>query len=224
MSERLDDLRTLARRLSDTENATGFIPDAEVTTYINHGIRRLRDRLVDHGGEPWFRKSGTVNTVANQATVSYPSDFRKMIGISVTLSGNDVSLEPLDFMQRDRFDDVNGWDNIGPIFYSLEQDNIRLYPTPDSVQTLTIHYLADFTALVNDADTIEAYGYEDYAAYYAAVMIRLKEDVDPSALIVERDRILQDAIMHLSSRDHGHPEPAVRDVRAMRTDRLWRFG
>lgn len=229
MSQTRDQLQALAYQLADMESDTGFMPNAEVQGYINAGVRRFVRMISQWGGEAWFRSPVSVNTTADVATIAWSAIVAstsiepEIYGITATIGDNEVTLEPIDFGRRDRFEDVNGWDDLSPIYYSLEQSGIRFFPTPDAAYALTIWITTEQPAtLTAGSSTIEAHGFEEWIAYHAAIQMLTKEKSETADVRAERDKIEREAFDYfISGRDHGYPE-RVRDVRGARRDDMRR--
>lgn len=101
----------------------------------------------------WFNQGRQeVLTVAGADTVTLPTGFRKEDEVYVTISGNRFDLE------KRTFDDIEQMHGLTtttgqPWDYALRGDQIRVYPTPDAVYTLTITGIFDLGALSDDAHT-----------------------------------------------------------------------
>jgi hypothetical protein len=110
---------------SDLENR---IPD-----FISLGETRLSREL--HLGQLETRAQTT--TVSGQAYISRPTDSNGIRSIRLMTSPvQNLQFEPSETIDMRYMGSTNG----KPIAYTIEGDNIRLAPTPDSEYTLEISY------------------------------------------------------------------------------------
>jgi hypothetical protein len=108
--------------------------------------------------EPFFfnTTTGTFNTVVDREYYS-SSDFSDLTNVvtinsmSVTQNGVKRPVKPLDFVKID--DAQTGEVKAIPEYYAYYKQNIRLYPIPDAVYTMTLAYVYKLTALSLDADS-----------------------------------------------------------------------
>jgi hypothetical protein len=184
-------MRADVRQHVDIVGATAWLTDAEVDRRLNESLSRLYGQLVVARGEEYYRTSTGGNTTANTATYALPATMLSLLGIDVTISGEVFTIKRIGFEERNRFQNVTGWNQMQQIRYSLEGSNVRFFPTPDGVFPVTIWYVPVFTNLAADDDTFEGYSnWEHWAVVDAA-----------KAVFAHRDR--------------GEP-PAARDIRGSR--------
>jgi len=100
----------------------------------------------------WFGETrATASTVASVAYVAMPTDLLDEDSLTVTLNGTKYQLTRRAY---DWIDKVDSGQNPGqPSYFAFYQEQIRLYPIPDAVYTLTFSYIKSQTALSLDADT-----------------------------------------------------------------------
>lgn len=129
----------------------------------NHGFTDLPPTILDEfindayfdvcSREPWpfLEKSATVNTVGGTATLTMPTDFGKVI--SMTINAQTMTLTPI------RLDDyakryVGRYTDSGtPFSYYFEGTVVKVHPVPDTVYAITLKYLAAPTAMTVSIDT-----------------------------------------------------------------------
>jgi len=100
----------------------------------------------------WFNEtSATLATVGSTAYVALPSDFIEMDRLEITNTTN-TPLKPVDINDLLSWRSNNTTTNV-PTDYCLYQNRIELYPTPNAVYSLPIHYVKSLTVLSADTDT-----------------------------------------------------------------------
>lgn len=118
----------------------------------------------DPGIRPWYLLTNTpstaVSTVANQAYVSVPSDFIAEYEYGflriVNASGGKTFLSKADYkyLEINKGIDDDGNINTGlPTHYTVINDRIQLYPTPDAVYTLEMMYYQKSSSLKDSPET-----------------------------------------------------------------------
>lgn len=116
--------------------------DAEQINTINEALSNIWNETVE-----WDlrHKSTTFSTVIGDSTYSMVNGIIKENGVKI--SGN---TEPLTFLSsHEDLTDASGT----PEYYWLEGNEIILYPTPDSVKTVTVKYINEYA--VKTAEAVE---------------------------------------------------------------------
>ena len=139
MATYLETQTRIANELNRT-NLTSEIRLAILSAIEYYGKRRW-----------WFNEeSTTLVTVSSTAYVALPSDFIEMDKLEITTT----STLPLN---QTTINDMLEWRSTTstgePSDYCLYQNRIELYPTPDAVYSLPIHYIKSLTVLAADTDT-----------------------------------------------------------------------
>jgi hypothetical protein len=101
-------------------------------------------------------KTNTFSTVADQEYYSSSdlADIATLINIrsmTATISGVKLPVKPLDFGKIDHAQ--NGEVKAHPEYFAYYKRNLRFYPIPDAVYTITLAYHYRLTALSEDADS-----------------------------------------------------------------------
>jgi hypothetical protein len=99
----------------------------------------------------WSEIRATASTVANIPYVAVPSNFLDEDSLKITISGDYEIMRRVTYEYLDKID--SGTDEAEPSCYAFYAGQIRLYPIPDAVYTLTFSYIGSQTALSADADT-----------------------------------------------------------------------
>lgn len=209
-TQTLDNMILSVRRRANIESQTGFISDAEITEYLNYTLSDLYDRLVQAGGQPWFRSSYSLTTVNGTDTYTLPSDFYRMMSVDVNIGGNlVVCARPFMEFERNRFKwFYQGWFSSRPIYYRLQGlTNIKFVPAPSAAFAVTLNYYPTFTKLVNAGDTFDGVnGWEEWAVWRTAAYCKAKGDEDPGYCESMAAELAQRIDAAAQSRDTDNPE------------------
>lgn len=218
----LSTLRSRARRRADQENSE-FCSDAEVLDYINEGAKRLHELLVGAYGEDYVKKSSTITTVAGTSDYTLPTDFFKLTGVDLTISGKAVPLKRYNEVERNAFRNISTVSWFSVPRYKLEgATTLRLYPAPTAAMSGTLLYIPLLQILqggtgstyinefVSDADTCNfPNGWEKFVTLYAAIEMMDKEESDTKEFKKKLDKWEAELIDAASNRDAGHAQTAV---------------
>lgn len=202
------------RRRANIESQTGFITDAELTEYLNYCCSDLYDRLVQAGGQEWFRKSSTFSTNSTTDTYTLPPDFYRLTSVDATLSTNIVlTCRPFMEEERNQYKWYPGWLYDRPVFYRLlGMNQIRFIPTPNGTFTIGLNYYPVFAKMVQQQDTFEGInGWEEEPIWRAAAYAKAKGEEDPSFAMARVQELQQRIDALAQTRDATGPE-RVHDV------------
>jgi len=197
-----------------------FVTDTEIRRQINLGLADVYDKLVQARGDHYFRVELPATTVALDPLVGLPVTFYKLLGIDVAVGGRNFQAEPMTWHRRNDFQFQVGWATGAPVFYEPEGANLRFWPTPGAAHPLTIWYVPYFVDLENEEDLFDGVnGFEEYAVLSAAIWCVNKQDGDPTALLLERNRIEKRIQRMSKTRDQGNATRPRNVRRSHRTDR-----
>lgn len=219
----LSTIRLAAQRRADMENSS-FVSNAEWLGLINSGIQELYDKLVEaYGSDYYLQTAATITTDGTNDKYALPTDFFKLLGVDLQLSGSStgttgwISLWRFNFAQRNQYTLPNiqtlwGRTNLK---YRLAGSNIWFIPLPAASQTLRLWYAPRFTALVNDADTFDGInGWEEFVILSAAINARIKEESPVQELMAMLARQDERLTSIKENRDAGAPGVTVDVYRA----------
>lgn len=131
-----------------------FVNESLTTAQVNNAIQTA---IKHYERRPFYfnQKTGTFPTVAAQEYYSSTdlSDIPSIVSIvAATVTNSTKSkLEPVDFSIMD--DTQDGSITGPPEMLAVFKQQIRLYPIPDGIYTITMAYIYRFTALSADGDT-----------------------------------------------------------------------
>ena len=132
----LGELRTAVDRL------TGIGMDTTAQTeWVNAAIQQIATER----DWPWLESEATFNTASGTAQYNLPSDWRKTRALI-------VNGQPAAFVNVVQGDNYSSWtDAEAQWSYTIDSDQITLYPTPGGVFACTHRYVADEAELSLDA-------------------------------------------------------------------------
>lgn len=216
LAVRLDTMRTLVRQRANMENATGFIPDAEINSQINYGLNELYDQLVGkQAGRDYYRATTNISTVSGTSLYSLPASFYQLISVDVNVGG---ALLPMDQFSEEERDDYAGYPALtpmtgNPFAYQLQGQNIRFIPVPAGVYVIGVNFIPSFSPLLTDASTFDGIsGWEEKAVWNAVAYCLAKEESDPSFALLQVANLEKRINALANARDRNRPA-RVADVR-----------
>jgi hypothetical protein len=213
-------LRDRARETADMGGST-YVADSVIQDVINESIRSLYRKLADQGGPDWNRTVVELSTSAGNPLVFLPLDFYSLAGVDLESEGEWCGLHQLDFSQRN---ETRTWPQDA--VYQLQQPNnsdsatstaeLRLFPTPTTALPVRVWYFPVPAPLIEDTALIQLFlGAERYVILDVAISLRIRQEMDVQALMVERQRAEEDAIAGTQRRDRSATQK-LRDTRKER--------
>jgi hypothetical protein len=216
MATTLANLRTRIRQRIDKENST-YIASAEVLSYINASYAELYDLLVA-SYEDYFITGPTsfTLTTSDSGVYSLPSDFYKLKGLDYNQSGQQVAVQPFDWARRNHFDNNRPQSLFQERRYRIVGSNLRIEPSDNATGDYQLWYVPSYTALVNETDNVDSIitrnNWEEYIVLDVGIKILHKEESDASALIYEKQQMIERLKNLATERDVDQPE-YVQDAR-----------
>jgi len=145
----------LQNRISDEAAAVSTASSSLYETQIQ---RAILSAVAHYARERFYfnEKTNTFNTVANQEYYS-SSDFSDLAnlvqihGMTVTLGSTKLPVKSVDFEMIN--DSQSGDAKSLPRYFAYYKQNLRLFPIPDAVYTMTLAYLYKLTALSAGSDS-----------------------------------------------------------------------
>lgn len=139
-----------------TRIADEMANDGDITTaQINYAIQ---DTIKQYERRPWWwnQKTATMSTVDGQEYYSSSDladmpDIVQIVSATVTVNNLKAPLRAVDYQTID--DEQDGSVEGEPRVFAYFKENIRLYPIPDAVYTVTLSYIYRLTALSADGDS-----------------------------------------------------------------------
>ena len=145
----------LRNRISDDVRSVSTAASSDISSQI---AAEVLSAVAFYAREPFYfnTKTNTFSTVANQEYYS-SSDLAdiatlvKIFTMTVTQNSIKMPVKPISFADVD--DAQTGQVIARPTYYAYFKQNIRLYPIPDAVYTMTMAYVYKLTALSADGDS-----------------------------------------------------------------------
>lgn len=145
----------LKNRIADDVRSVSTAASSDISTQI---AAEVLSAVAFYAREPFYfnTKTNTFSTVANQEYYSSSdlADIATLVHIyTMTVTQNSVKM-PVKSLSFEAIDDAQtGQVKARPTYYSYFKQNIRLYPIPDAVYTMTMAYVYKLTALSADGDS-----------------------------------------------------------------------
>lgn len=141
----------LERSLTDDVSASETWDDL-IGRQINNSIQLMRSK------HWWFLQKPiaaaiTSTTTSGDSYVDEPTGLVQLNSLRITITGQLMELEPVDFDTMEMLHDGSQGDNNQPYKYTRWGKRIRLYPTPNDTFTLTWSGLFEEDTLSADDDT-----------------------------------------------------------------------
>jgi DNA-binding ferritin-like protein (Dps family) len=184
-------ITTVRNMLNQPDASNSFWSDAEITDYINEGVRVYFAEVVQNKEGQWTTTTD-LNIVTDTETVTLPTNCYQVKTLFKAVTGGYVAL-PYQNSISDSYASVsgaNGTDTYFPSYY-FRENSIVLHPVPNYSETagLRLEYVYFPEVLMNSGDTMTAnvapifkQVVEMYAVYKAKVKESLVSGVDTSAL------------------------------------------
>jgi len=209
MSVTLDDIMVNARQRADMPT-TAFIGDAELKNLINQSYNALYDMCLQSMGVEAFLDGYAFATVAGQTAYALPTDFSKFVGLDMQYGSTWHSLARFSHADRNKYRNATEFfvDGKPRIRYNVKRTTVDLLPTPESAQNCWLHYIPEVTPLSNTSDKIDDAipdSFTEFIIVDVAARMLIKEESDPSALLQEKQMIMQ-RIMGAGAREFDQPE------------------
>ena len=228
----LANLRSLIQWQADIAGLTLRHTSASLTTAINSSIQRFREWISDNGFQYYLtHKTGTLGTGATSPHVFYELDMTafsptvvRVYGFDVEVNGERHQLDPIDFRDRNAFQDRNNANGI-PVAFTMYNDvKLALLPPPGSPYTYVLYYLPVAADLSGESDTFDGKAGWEWWIVWDVFHSILHRDANPELLAsvkMERDKI-QESILRRSRSLQRVGPMGKRDTRGeTRTKRLF---
>jgi hypothetical protein len=210
-TRRLDDLRADVRLRADNTALTNAVVDE----FINQSISDLYDMLTLAFGADYFETETPLVTVANVATVALPVGFFKLTALFWVNGSYKQPIHMAPQMEAEDFITGSGWSPLVEIHYRLQIGNLKFFPTPLGVYSLTLKYIPSSVRLAADSDTFDGYnGWEEWVILDAAQKCLEREGNDgDAALLMPRKQRMEARIDAMADRNQSEPA-RIQDVYA----------
>lgn len=236
----LGQLRLLARQKADRVNSN-FVTDTEWNVYINQSYFELYDILVQKYGNEYFvaqpaqfvtqgaspssgaqfypLPDGVTSFLDVHGNSFIPKAIYKLLGVDLGIGTNNnawITLKKFQFISRNRYVYPQLTTNllgVAGLRYRLVGNQIEFIPQPANGQYIQLWYIPRMTTLLQDSDIADGVsGWTEYIAVDAAIKALAKEESDVTALMVQKQALLDRIEAAAENRDAGEPE-TISDTR-----------
>lgn len=224
----LGQLRLLAQQKADRVNSQ-FVTAAEWNTYLNQSYFELYDLLVQKFGNEYYVAPPLMVATTGNNTYDLPDGtnnngapaFYKLLGVDLALNSASnayITLQKFDFIARNRYVYPQITSNIlgiNGIRYRILGNQLLMIPTPQPGQQLRIWYIPRMSTLLKDTDVVDGVsGWTEYIAVDAAIKALMKEESDVTALMMQKQALIDRIEAAAENRDAGAPD-TISDTRRM---------
>jgi len=218
----LSQLMALARQESDTE-IDEHISDDELVMYLNQSRLELYDLLLLSFGEDYYTASADITTngidqlfpLPNGILYGAAAPFYKGLLVEARALGNIGSNQPVwitllkfNFHEKNRYNLINQALVTGYMWprYRLHGANIMFQPLPQAGLYVRLWYAPKLKPMVALTDVADDWGgWLEYVVVDAAIKCVMKQERDPSGLILRRNALAQRVTTAAANRDLGEP-------------------
>ena len=204
----VQDLVTQVRQRADIERSQ-ICTDVEIIQYLDKAYSEFYDLIVSRFENYYLNSVDLVSSGSNELTL--PADFYKLVGVD---EGNGTSerrtLKPFNFNERNKRGCPNEYR------YQVRGSVLRILGGTGGVApaglTFTLWYIPAPVRVTLAAQILDGYaGWEEFCVLDAAATAVIKQELDPSLLINERERKRARILQMATDRDAGMPQ-RVTDV------------
>jgi hypothetical protein len=222
----LGEIRLRAQQEADMQNSQ-FLSLPEWNFNINQSYYELYDLLIttyeDYYIAPRlvFQTDGTTQLydLPNGNNYSGAPALYKLYGVDLGLSNNTnawVTIKKFDFIQRNRYvfpQITSTFLGVFNLRYRIVDSKIMFIPVPSGGQYIGLWYYPRLKTLLQDSDVMDGFsGWTEYVILDAAIKAMMKEESDPSALLLRKQAIKLRIEGIAANRDVGQPD-TISDTR-----------
>jgi len=204
-----------SRQRADQVNSN-FVTTQEQTNYVNASYAELYDLIIQKYGDNYFVQTPyafVTDGINNQFAL--PDDFYKLLGVDLSLANTSdsfISVPKFEFGDRNRYSVPNfqSFYGVTNLRYRINGTKIWFTPLPGGGQTIRLWYIPKIVYLVNPTDVMDGVsGWEEYIVIDVAIKMMQKEESDVSALMVQKQQMIQRIESAAENRDAGRPPRVV---------------
>lgn len=219
----LAQLRSTVRERGGYRRSTS-LTDAILTGFINAGIAEVHEIIVKHNPDFLVKPtSPDLTTTPSVEFVALPGDLFKLRRADLLSSGRAFRIMPYQIEEEPllRDDDILWGLTAAPFRYLLQAGNLRLAPTPSTVETIRLWYIPHATRLVADADVYDGVnGHEDLVIEHALLRAAERDRRPAADHQANIQRLEKRLLSALEGRDQIGPDYLVDHGRGWP---LWSF-
>jgi hypothetical protein len=192
---------------------SNFIDAGELLNYINEAYFTWYDTMVEAYEDYYLPAEPVVFNLPNgtDGLFDLPADFYKLAGLDRSISsGNTDRFYPMKktpWRGRTNTENTFRYALTANVTYRIFKSKIQMTPRDSANGTYQLWYIPTVTPLVDDSDVVETFnGFENLLIVDVAIKMLLKEESDPSFLMLERDRLTDQLNLMKIDRDINNGE------------------
>lgn len=190
-----------------------FVPQATRYNWIWDSYKELYDLLLQKFGDDYyFADPFTIVTDGINDRFALPSNFYKLYGVDIQLSGTPNSfttLKQFNKAERNRYSVPNfqSFYGVTNLRYRLAGSNIWFTPLPSANQSVRLLYAPRPTDLVDGATTLDGVsGWEQYIVADFCLKYCGAEETDPQLFMAQKQMLKQRIEEAAENRNVGDPQ------------------
>jgi len=210
------DVRDQIRRVADIETDGNHITDAEINDDLNSSLAALWAILVDASNGALFSKISPQLVKVGDNAFRVPNDFLRLVSVDIKRSGSFINSTEADaqrYVQLLQYARRNLTSSQHYLQWNLKQQWYELFIFPDpELEDLVVRYIPEAPSFTLDTDNILfPADWVRWSVYDVGIKCNIKEETDPSPLMVERDKIERRIINDIKSQSVAQVK-SIRDV------------
>ena len=172
-----------------------FISDAEITHYLNDEIAAIYAKMVNIDDGALFGKPSPTLVKVGDNAYQLPSDFMRLVDVNIFTGNRWVEAseaDPQNYYQLLSDTYTGDYDTRYFLHRNNPQNRYELFIFPEKeVANIGVRYIQEADTLSLGSDTLNwPSNWHLGAVLGAAAQCLIKEESDPTAVLFERDRVV----------------------------------
>jgi hypothetical protein len=217
----LADLILGVRRLADIETDGKHITDSEITDYVNDALKALWSLIIGAtDGSLLSRVVETLPQIGNNA-YQLPEDFLRLVSVDVRKSNNYVVSsgegDPQKYAQLVLITDTSVDFSQHYIHFDRDTGYYHLFVFPAAEpDRLVVRYIQSSPQLNDESEVLKLPSdWVRWVIFDSAIRCMLKNETDPSGVMVEREKIELRVVMDVEAQSPSQVQ-TIRDMAGLR--------
>jgi len=215
MTTRID-IRNQIRRIADIETDGNHITDDEINEDLNSSLSALWAILVDASNGSLFSTVAPQIVFLGDNSYQLPPDFLRLVSVDVKRGSTYIHSVEADVQRYTHllaYANRNYGSSQHYLQWNKQQQWYELFVFPPvPVDELVVRYIPDAPQLEVDTDELNTPAdWSRWAVYDVAIKCNIKEETDPSAIMMEREKIERRIINDIKSQSVAQVK-TIRDV------------
>lgn len=209
-------VRDQIRRVADIETDGNHITDTEINEDLNSSLAALWAILVDASNGSLFSKLSPQLIQVGDNSFRVPVDFLRLVSVDIKRSGTFINSTEADaqrYVQLLQYAARNLTSSQHYLQWNQKQQwyELFIFPAPE-LADLVVRYIPTAPSFSLDTDNILLPAdWVRWSVYDVGIKCNIKEETDPSPLMIERDKIEKRIINDIKSQSVAQVK-TIRDV------------